>query len=86
MFYFAEHYGETQNNIHVTTEFLQDVFTQSRLSIENGSTAFNFMDEEFLKIVNMFSHILWRFPQMRKLKYIRSCNINQEFGICKCYL
>ena len=49
MFYFAEHYGETQNSIQVTTEFLQDVFTQSGLSIENGSTAFNFMDEEFLK-------------------------------------
>ena len=44
MFYF-----ETQNGIQVTTELLQETFSQSGLSNNNGSTAFNFMDEEFLR-------------------------------------
>ena len=49
MFYFPEQYGGTQNGIQVTSEMLQEAFTQSVLSIDNGSTAFNFMDEEFLR-------------------------------------
>ena len=48
-FFFAEQYGETQNGMQVTTELLQEAFTQSGLSIDNRSTAFNFMDDEFLR-------------------------------------
>ena len=49
MFYSQEQYGGTQNGIEVTNELFLEVFAQSGLSIDNGSTAFNFMDEEFLR-------------------------------------
>ena len=38
MFSFQEQYAGTQKGIPVTTEFLQEVSTQSGLSIDNGST------------------------------------------------
>ena len=44
-----EQYGGTQKCIQVTTELLQETFTQLGNSIDNGSTALNFMDEEFLR-------------------------------------
>ena len=49
MFYFPQQYGGTQNGIQVTNKLFQEAFTQLGLSIENGSTAFNFMDEELLR-------------------------------------
>ena len=49
MFSFPEQYGGTQKGIPITTEFLQKVSTESGLSIDNGSTVYDFMDEEFLK-------------------------------------
>ena len=33
----------------MTTELLQEAFDQPGLSIDNGSTAFDFVDEEFLR-------------------------------------
>ena len=44
MFHFPEEYRGTENGIQVTNELLQEAFTQSGLSIGNGSTAFNFID------------------------------------------
>ena len=41
-------YGGTENGIQVSNEWLQEAFTQSGLSIDNGNTAFNFIDEELL--------------------------------------
>ena len=49
MFSFLEQYGGTQNIIPVTTQFLQELSTQSALSIDNRSIVYDFMDEEFLK-------------------------------------
>ena len=37
MFHFSEKYGRTQRSIQATTELLQEAFTQSGFSIENGS-------------------------------------------------
>ena len=54
MFYFPGQYGGTQNGIQVTNEMLQEAFTQSVLSNDSGSTAFNFMDEEFLRTCEHF--------------------------------
>ena len=54
MFYFPEQYGGTQDGIQVTNELLEKAFTQSK-SADNGSTAFNLMDEEFLR---NFEHFL----------------------------
>ena len=49
MFSFPEQYGGTQRGIPVTPVFLQEVSTQSGLSIDNGSTVYDLMDEEFLR-------------------------------------
>ena len=49
VFYFAEQYGGIQIGIQITSELLQEAFTQSGISIDNGSTAFNFMNEDFLR-------------------------------------
>ena len=49
MFSFLEQYGGTQNVIPVTTQFLQELSTQSALSVDNRSTVYDFMDEEFLR-------------------------------------
>ena len=38
-----------QKGIQVTTGLLQEAFTQPGLSIDNGNTVFNFVDEEFLR-------------------------------------
>ena len=46
MFNFPEQYGGTQKGIQVTTVLLQEEFTQLGLGIDNGSTAFNFIDED----------------------------------------
>ena len=62
--------------IQITTELLQEAFTQSGLSIDHGSTAFNFMDEEFLRNREHFLPDPSRFPEKRKLKHICTCNVN----------
>ena len=49
MFSFPEQYRGIQKGIPITTEFLQKVSTEQGLSIDNGSTVYDFMDEEFLK-------------------------------------
>ena len=49
MFSFPEQYGVKQKGVPVTTELLQEVSTQSGLSMDNGSTAYDFMDEDFLR-------------------------------------
>ena len=54
MLYFSEQYGGTQKRIQVTNKLLQESFTQSGLSIDNGSTAFNFMD--FTEILKNCEH------------------------------
>ena len=55
MLYFPEQLkGGMQKDIQVTTELLQEAFTQTGLSIDNGSTAFNFMDKEFLRNCDHF--------------------------------
>ena len=38
-----------KKGVPVTTEFLQEVSTQSRINIDNGSTVYDFMDEGFLR-------------------------------------
>ena len=58
-----EQHGETQKGIQVRNELLQEAFTQSGLSIDNGSTAFNLMDEEFLRNCEHFLPDPLRFPQ-----------------------
>ena len=68
MFYFAEQYGKTQNGSQVATELLQEVFTQSGLSIDNGSTAFNFMDEEFLRNCEHFLPDPTEIPSNEKIE------------------
>ena len=45
MLSFPEQYGETQKGIAVTTEFLQELSTQSGLSTDNRSTVYDFIDE-----------------------------------------
>ena len=49
MFSFPQQYGGTRKGIPVTTDFLQEASTQSGLSIDNGSTVYDFMDEKFLR-------------------------------------
>ena len=48
MLHFLEQYGGTQNGIQFINKLLQHAFTQSRLSIGNGSIALNFIDEGIL--------------------------------------
>ena len=61
MFSFPEQYGETQNGISVTNEFLQEVSTQSGLSIDNESTMYDFMDEEFLRLLSAIFYQIFIF-------------------------
>ena len=56
MLYFSEQYGGTQKGVQVTNKLLQESFTQSGLSIDNGSTALNFMD--FTEILKNCEHSL----------------------------
>ena len=65
-----EQYGGTQKGIQVTTELLKKVFAQSGLSIDNGNTAFNFIDEELLRNYEHFLQDPLRFRLKRKFKHI----------------
>ena len=77
IFSFPEQCGGKQKSISVTNEFLQQVSTQSGLSVDKGSTVYDFLDEEFLKnLWTFFSQMLLKFPQMRQRKHIGSWNIN----------
>ena len=49
VFYFPEQCDGIQIGIQITSELLQEAFTQSGISIDNGSTAFNFVNEDFLR-------------------------------------
>ena len=49
MLSFPEQYGGTQKGIPVTTEFLQELSTQSGLTTDNRSTVYDLIDEEFLR-------------------------------------
>ena len=49
VFYFPEQCDGIQIGIQITSELLQEAFTQSGISINNGSTAFNFVNEDFLR-------------------------------------
>ena len=49
VFYFPEQCDGVQIGIQITSELLQEAFTQSGISIDNGSTAFNFVNEDFLR-------------------------------------
>ena len=49
MFSFPEQYGATQKSIQVTNMLIQEVPTQSGLcNVNRSTTAYNFMNEEFL--------------------------------------
>ena len=55
MFSFPEQYGATQKSIQVATKLMQEVPTQSGLCIVSGNTtAYNFMNEEFLRNCEYF--------------------------------
>ena len=49
VFYFPEQCDGIQIGIQITSELLQEAFIQSGISIDNGSTAFNFVNEDFLR-------------------------------------
>ena len=49
MFSSPKQYSGTQKSIQVVTELLQKVSTHSGLSIDNGCTVYNFMDQELLR-------------------------------------
>ena len=65
-----EQCGGTQKGIQVTTELLKKVFAQWGLSIDNGNTAFNFIDEELLRNYEHFLQDPSRFRLKRKFKHI----------------
>ena len=55
MFSFPEQYVATQKSIQVTTKLMQEVPAQSGLCIADGNaTAYNFMNEEFLRNYEYF--------------------------------
>ena len=49
MFSFPKQYGGIQKGIPVLNKSLEVVSTQPGLSIDNGSIAYDFMDEEFIR-------------------------------------
>ena len=75
MFSFPKQYGGIQKGIPVLNKSLQVVSTQPGLSIDNGSIAYDFMDEEFIRNCEHF------LPDQSK--HIVSWNINYEFDTCK---
>ena len=55
MFSFLEQYDATQEGIQVITKSMQEVTIQSGLCIANGNTtAYNLMNEEFLRNCEYF--------------------------------
>ena len=68
MFHSPEQFGGTENGIEVTNELLQEAFTQSGLSIGNGSTAFNLIDEEFLRNCENFLPDFIEIPSNEKIE------------------
>ena len=68
MFHSPEQFGGTENGIEVTNELLQEAFTQSGLSIGNGSTAFNLIDEEFLRNCENFLPGFIEIPSNEKIE------------------
>ena len=68
MFHSPEQFVGTENGIEVTNELLQEAFTQSGLSIGNGSTAFNLIDEEFLRNCENFLPDFIEIPSNEKIE------------------
>ena len=52
----------------MTTELLQEAFDQPGLSIDNGSTAFDFVDEEFLRNCEHFLPDTIEIPSNEKIE------------------
>ena len=71
MFSFPEQYSGTKESIKVTTEFLQEVSTQSGLNIDNGSTVYDIMDKELLRNCDPFLSDLIENPSNERVETYR---------------
>lgn len=71
MFSFPEQYSGTKESIKVTTEFLQEVSTQSGLNIDNGSTVYDIMDKELLRNCDPFLSDLIEIPSNERVETYR---------------
>ena len=71
MFSFPEQYSGTKESIKVTTEFLQELSTQSGLNIDNGSTVYDIMDKELLRNCDPFLSDLIEIPSNERVETYR---------------
>ena len=71
MFSFPEQYSGTKESIKVTTEFLQEVSTQSGPNIDNGSTVYDIMDKELLRNCDPFLSDLIEIPSNERVETYR---------------